>query len=184
MTITKARITVEEYDRLTADDPRRTELVDGEIVVNEPRYPHAQLQADLIGALSIWRQRSPGRIRVAGPTEVRLTEFDSYGPDLVVVPESPQLTGRETLAVLPLICVEIRSPSTWRYDIGRKKAVYEAAGVPELWLVDGVATEVIAFRRSTPASPAFDVAAELTRAEELTSPQLPGFALPLGELFG
>lgn len=183
MAITKTRMTVDEYDRLTEDDPRWTELVDGEIVVNEPRFPHARFQADLIGELAVWRKQGRGRPRAAGPTEVRLTEHDSYGPDLVVVPADPALTDRETLAILPLICVEIRSPSTWRHDIGLKKAVYEAAGVPELWLVDGVAAEVIVFRRSSPASPVYDVSLELTRADTLGSPLLPGFALALGELF-
>lgn len=182
MTTTKIRMNVEEYDRVTADDLRPTQLVDGEIVVNDPRYPHARLQAVLIKALGAWEDAS-GVAHVAGPTEVRLTEYDSYGPDLVLVPAMPQLTGRDTLAVLPLLCVEIRSPSTWRYDIGRKKAVYEAAGIPELWLVDGVAAEVLIFRRSLPDAPAYDIALELTRADRLTSPLLPGFALDLAGLF-
>ncbi len=180
----KTRMTVEEYDRLTEDDPRWTELVDGEIVVNEPRYPHARLQARLITALGRWEQAAPGRPQVAGPTEVRLTELDSYGPDLVLAPAGPGLTTRATLAVLPLVCVEIRSPSTWRHDIGRKKAVYEAAGVPELWLVDGAAAEVLVFRRSDAASPVYDVTLELTQEDALASPLLPGFALAVAELFG
>lgn len=29
-------MTVEEHDRLTTDDPRRTELIDGELVVKSP----------------------------------------------------------------------------------------------------------------------------------------------------
>jgi hypothetical protein len=37
---------------------------------------------------------------------------------------------------LPDLAVEVRSPSTWRYDVGKKKATYERGGLPELWPVD------------------------------------------------
>ena len=85
---------------------------------------------------------------------------------------------------IPDIAAEIRSPSTWRHDIGPKKAHYEQYGLPELWLVDTAADEVIVYRRSTPQARSFDVSLELARGDDLTSPLLPGFALPLDELFG
>ena len=85
---------------------------------------------------------------------------------------------------MPDIAAEIRSPSTWRYDIGPKMARYEQHGLPELWLVDTAADEIIIYRRSTPQSPAFDVSLQLARRRRPTSPRLPGFALPLDELFG
>lgn len=52
-----------------------------------------------------------------------------------------------------------------------------------LWLVDTAAEAVLIFRRSRPRATAFDVSLELTREEELRSPLLAGFALPLTELF-
>ena len=81
------------------------------------------------------------------------------------------------------MCVEIRSPSTWRNDVGRKKAVYEAEGVPELWLVDDIARVVLVFRRSAPRVDYYDTALELDVTETLKSPLLPGFELALSELF-
>ena len=81
------------------------------------------------------------------------------------------------------ICVEIRSPGTWRYDIGAKKSAYERAGLPELWLVDDVARCVLVFRRSAPSAATFDIALELSAEDELSSPQLPGFVLPLARPF-
>lgn len=118
------------------------------------------------------------------PTEVRLTERDSYGPDIVVARADPTLNDRGYLAHVPLICVEVRSPSTWRYEIGRKKAVYEANGLPELRLIDGIAAELLVFRRSAPQYPSHDVTPELTADDRLGSPLLPGFDLALRELFG
>ena len=78
----------------------------------------------------------------------------------------------------------MRSAATWRYDIGAKKAAYERAGLPELWLVDTAADEVLVFRRSAARAAWFDVSLELPAADELGSPLLPGFALLLGGLFG
>ena len=83
---------------------------------------------------------------------------------------------------LPDLVVEVRSPSTWRYDVGRKKRRYEEGGVAELWLVDTVGV-VLAYRRSEPSVPTFDVELELDEAAVLTSPLLPGFSLPVREIF-
>jgi hypothetical protein len=40
------------------------------------------------------------------------------------------------------------------------------------------------YRRSSPRALSFDVSLELAVGDELTSPQLPGFALALSSLFG
>ena len=77
----------------------------------------------------------------------------------------------------------MRSPSTWRFDIGRKKDNYERHGVGELWLVDTAADVVFVFRRSQPDAPRFDVSLDVSPGETLTSPLLPGFALAVDEIF-
>jgi Uma2 family endonuclease len=183
-TTARTRMTVEEFLAISERDPRRMELIDGEIfVVSEPRLAHGVLQAMLIGALAQWDRRAPGRARVAGPTGVHLGPHDAYGPDVLVFGARPRVDSRGYLDELPLICVEIRSPTTWRNDIGRKKSVYEARGVPELWLVDDVAGVVLVFRRSAPGVGYYDTALELDVTDTLASPLLPGFELALSELF-
>ncbi len=62
-------------------------------------------------------------------------------------------------------------------------SAYERAGLAELWLVDTTANDVIVFRRALPGAPRFDASLQLTVADELTSPQLPGFTLVLSSLF-
>lgn len=78
---------------------------------------------------------------------------------------------------MPDLAAEVRSPSTWRFDVGVKKAGYERHGVQELWLVDTVARTVLVYRRSSTGCAAFDVALELAEDERLTCPLLPEFAL-------
>lgn len=67
--------------------------------------------------------------------------------------------------------------------MGPKKDSYQRAGLAELWLVDTASGSVLVYRRSTPATPDFDVALELTADEVLASPLLPGFAVRVADLF-
>ena len=69
--------------------------------------------------------------------------------------------------VPPSLVVEVRSPGTWRFDVGRKRDVYQEVGVQELWLVDTPAATVIVFRRATANSLNFDVVAEVGRGDDL-----------------
>ena len=183
MDATAERMTVEEYYAITVEGDRK-QLVDGRIVVNDPRVTHGILFTRLFGALLAWVGAEAGRGMLLPPTDVRLDDHNLFGPDLNWLSEGnlPE-PGEERLRRVPDICVEIRSPSTWRYDVGAKKDAYERGGLPELWLVDDRSQSVLVYRRSRPDSPAFDVALELTAGETLTSPQLPGFALSLDELF-
>ena len=77
---------------------------------------------------------------------------------------------------MPDLAVEIRSASNWRYDLGAKKPGYERLGLPELWLVDTVRRTLLVYRRSGPEGAVYDPAEELGGSDELTSPQLAGFA--------
>jgi Uma2 family endonuclease len=84
---------------------------------------------------------------------------------------------------MPALAVEVRSPSTWRYDIGAMKAAYERHGLPELWLVDTPAETVLVYRRSKSDSARFDVALELDAGAQLMSPLLPAFSLSVTDAF-
>jgi Uma2 family endonuclease len=180
--VTKTRITADEYLAMEELEGRRTDLIDGEIVVNEPTRWHQDAVWAIVMALGAWEKGGADRGFASLPLDIKLDEFNVYAPDLLWYAEerAPAITAPRPYAP-PDLVVEIRSPSTWRHDIGRKKSGYEAAGVRELWLVDF--TSVLVFRRSDPKRPDFDVALELPPEETLTSPMLPGFALPLAGLY-
>jgi Uma2 family endonuclease len=181
--VTKTRITADEYLAM-GEDPwgRRGQLIDGEIVVNEPTRWHQDAVKEIAFALVGWEKDGAGRGSASLPLDIQIDQFNVYAPDVLWYAEghAPELMAPRPYAP-PDLVVEIRSPSTWRHDIGRKKSGYEAAGVRELWLVDF--TSVLVFRRSDPKRPDFDVALELTPEETLTSPLVPGFALPLAALY-
>ena len=163
---------------------RRTELIDGVVVVHNPRPMHQYVLFGLATALWSWTSERPGRGRVTLPLDVAIDDRNVFGPDLLWYADGRAPTDDDAWPyALPDLAVEVRSPSTWRYDIGAKKSGYERNGLPELWLVDTAADEMLVFRRSAPKQPSFDVTLELARADALMSPMLPGFALQLADLF-
>jgi Uma2 family endonuclease len=176
------RMTAEEFLALPdRDDLRSAELVEGELIVDPPRARHQLVAGEIIYALMSWARSGEGRGTVWHNLGVQIDERNVYQPDVLWFPAGadPELDAR--LSPLPHLAIEVRSPSTWRYDIGAKKAAYEREGLRELWLVDTDAKVVLIFRRSAEDVASFDVALEV--GDVLTSPQLVDFELALGELF-
>jgi Uma2 family endonuclease len=178
-------MTAAEYlDLWDEGEYRWAQLVGGEIIMDPPKLPHQLICVEILHELELWRRAEPDRGVVSIPLAVGISDHDVYQPDIVFY-RADRVPARGTRPpyVVPDLAVEVRSPSTWRYDIGAKKSGYEHAGLAELWLVDTAADEVLVFRRSKPDAPGFDVALELTRDDALTSPLLPGFSLAVGAIF-
>jgi Uma2 family endonuclease len=118
------------------------------------------------------------------PVDIQLADGDVYAPDVLWVNEAhrPPRDARRLYAP-PDLAVEVRSPSTWQFDLGTKKRVYEDKGLPELWLVDTSSDTVLVYRRSSPSAREFDVSLELGRGDKLASALLPGLSIDLEELF-
>ena len=180
---TATRMTADEYFAVSVVGDR-TQLVDGVMIVNEPTLLHNLAQGHIFAALYSWTGAAPHRGLVSTPTSIPIDRHNVFSPDVLWLSESrvPERLG-ERLEWLPDLAVEVRSPSTWRCDLGKKKAAYERAGLAELWLVDTASRTVLVFRRSGRNVPGFDVELELSGTDELTSPQLPGFTLPVERVF-
>lgn len=178
-------LTAEEF--LARDDwPRGSQLICGEVVVNQPALPHQLVLGHLYARLLAWAEAEPARGLPGLSVDLRLGPHDVYAPDLWWVREERRpAPGARALDGLPDLVVEVRSPSTWRYDVGVKLGRYQAGGVAELWLVDGDARSVLVYRRSTPAQPEYDEALELAAEDGavLASPMLPAFGLAVAEVF-
>jgi Uma2 family endonuclease len=176
-------MTVDEFFAL-GEAPFRYQLVEGALVVNEPKLPHQIAVANVLMALTTWRRAAPGRGYAGMPADFVLDERNVYAPDVWWVAEARKpRPGDLDLDGLPDLVVEVRSPSTWRYDLGAKRRHYASSGIAELWLVDTRSQTVAAHRRSTPSTPDFDVTVVATADDELGSPLLPGFGVAVRELF-
>lgn len=178
------QMTAEEF--LAAPVPshgRPWNLVGGEVVVNEPTIKHGQAQMNIVFAIESWCRAAPGRGQAGIPIDIGIDDRNVFAPDVRWYREGrvPALDARPPYP-MPDLAVEVRSPSTWRYDVGAKRAGYESHALPELWLVDTLARSVLVYRRSAPDNDRFDVSLELGSADQLTSPMLPGFSLSVGSI--
>src|SRR2546430_1549186 len=87
------RMTVEEYYAASVGGDH-TQLVEGEIVVSEPRPMHALLQTRLTVALFGWTQAADGRGLAIVTTNVELDAYNANGPDVLCFAEEHRPTDR------------------------------------------------------------------------------------------
>jgi Uma2 family endonuclease len=170
------RISADEF--LAGDFPTGSELVEGVVHVMDPAFNHQEACARLLTALREWAMdRAVGRAGFGGNWV--LSDRNVYKPDVWWTSHPPSGTRH---AGPPELAVEVRSPSTWALDVGRKLWRYEAAGTRELWLVDLPVSTVLVFRREGDDA-GFGDGVDVGPGDTLTSPLLPGFTLPIDELF-
>ena len=115
------------------DDGNRYELVDGALVVTpSPRLPHQGVVGELYVLL---RAHCPDDHRVyVAPLDITLSSNTVLQPDLLVT-TAAQASGQVHEGV-PVLAVEVLSPSTRHIDLGLKRSRYEVAGCRCYWVVD------------------------------------------------
>jgi Uma2 family endonuclease len=129
--------TIEELLALP-EDGLRHELLDGvHVVTPAPARVHQRVLRRLDHAL----QRDIGddaSVEILySPADIRLSANTLVQPDLFVVPK-PVDPSKDTWedTPVPLLAVEILSPSTASRDRGVKRRLYLQGGVEEYWIVD------------------------------------------------
>ncbi|MGH8907187.1 MAG: Uma2 family endonuclease [Egibacteraceae bacterium] len=180
----QALITGLTYDDLACfpDDGLRRELIGGELIVSPaPHTRHQLVVVELTTDVGIYTRVHGGRVFCA-LFDVYFSHDDDVEPDVLYIrPEHLHRIEDKFLRGAPDIVVEVSSPSTRRIDLGRKLALYERYGVPEYWYVD-LKTDAIRVYRLTDG--AYGDPLILKRGDALTSPLLPGFAVPIDQLLG
>jgi Uma2 family endonuclease len=168
---TEARFTRADYMKLPEDF--RAELIDG-VLVKEPAPTgwHQGLVTRLILALA--RVVGPERV-VPSPIDVFVDEHNVLQPDVAVLSGRDPVRPGDTGIAMPILVVEVLSPSTARRDRLLKTGTYLRAGVREVWLVDPdtQSAEIV-----TPAGAKLFAPGGIPR-----SAAVPGFTLDLGALF-
>jgi len=184
ITTTPRKMTADEFFALGDELPPVTQLIDGALVMSTPSLRHQRVVAWLIYRFMSFAEARPGVGEMCIEVSTVIDEHNVYAPDVWWMPEERRLAGDERrLLTPPPLVAEVRSPSTWRYDVGTKLRHYEAAGVSEVWLIDTDAAVVLVFRRSSPEAASFDLSLELTTADDLSTPLIPGWSVGLAELF-
>ncbi len=181
----KQKLTYQDYCAIP-EDLARHEILDGEHVVSpSPLDRHQRVLMNLLAKLRTHLEPAGlGEVKCA-PSDVLLGEHTFVQPDLYVVLAAH--FGRIRANGChgpPDLVVEILSPSNRAYDQVRKRRVYQAAGVPEYWVVDPEAERVEVYRRATPdAGFSRPLVIEAPHDEAVTTPLVPDLVLGLAEVF-
>jgi Uma2 family endonuclease len=120
------------------DDRNRYELVAGELLVTpSPRAVHQDAVTSLFRLIDPYvSDHHIGHVSLA-PADLELRPGEIYQPDLFVVPWVDGRKPRQWREYgVPLLVVEISSPSTARYDRVVKRSAFQSAAVSEYWIAD------------------------------------------------
>jgi Uma2 family endonuclease len=178
------KVTAAEFLQFPDDFPLHSQLIQGQVVVTEASLLHQRVRDHLQLQIVLWTRGEAGRGEAFSPVDVPINDWNVFAPDVLWYSEARRPPkGALRVDGLPDLAIEVRSPSTWRYDIGPKRAHYERAGLGELWLVDTQSKSVLVYRRSDAPASEFDVALELAAGDTLTSPLLPRLVLDVAEIF-
>ena len=135
-TETGTKLTYADYVGIP-EDGRRHEIIEGTHIVNPaPRPVHQSVV--LRTSHELFRLETKGWAKVyIAPIDVQLTDHDVVQPDVIVIArQNAGIIGDAKIEGVPDLVVEVLSPSTRRVDRGSKRALYEAAGVLEYWIID------------------------------------------------
>ena len=122
-------------DNLAYREQRKEELIDGKIVAMAPASSEHTYFSDNI--LVIFKNYLKGKrcVPFGDSLLVHLSDKDKFIPDVMVVCGRSKIK-KNYVEGAPDLAVEVLSLRTMKYDRGKKMKAYEAAGVPEYWLVD------------------------------------------------
>lgn len=172
-------LTLEQFRAMDGSDEWLYELDDGTLVLEpRPTRPHGTAVTLLARHLVDYALQHGGI--VVTETGVILEEDPPrvFGPDLAYFREDPAPYGEHDgwITNAPDLAVEVISPSNHAAAMKRKIRKYFESGVGEVWAVYPSTRSVELHSR------AGDIRA-LAGDEGITSPGLPGFELPVSEIF-
>ncbi len=189
-TISTKKLTFDQWQALP-ETKQRCEVVDGVLLMPpSPTPEHQILGLRIIRPVSLFVEENGLGLAIMAPCDVLISKepLRVRQPDIFYLSAARAGVRRESdLADIqriespPDLVVEILSPSNTRRQIQEKLADYRSIGVPECWLVNFPA-RTIEVLRLTPQSAT--TIATYGIADTLQSQILPGFALPIANIFG
>jgi len=181
---TSRRVTVADLEH-TPDDGNRYEIIDGELHVSTQLHVlHQDTSIRFGSALFSWNSRGNAG-RVLGAPGIIFAPDEAVAPDIVWISHERYARAFEPdgkLHATPELVVEMLSPGRENEERDRdlKLRLYSHHGVREYWIADWRTRPVQVFRRQDAS---LAIVATLTAGDTLTSPLLPGFAVPVRDLF-
>jgi len=186
MSTETALITADQFLEMHFDVP--VELVRGEIVylygedgMTRPDQIHGGICSNITIAIGNWaKPRRAGRVTTNDSVIRTLRDPDTLrGADVAYfrmdqLPDGKLPSGKSD--IIPILCVEVLSPSNSYTEITEKQEEYLACGVEEVWIVNPESCTVDVFRADVPQR-------RFHQKDTLASRILPEFSCPVAEIF-
>ena len=120
------------------EDGQRHEIIDGvHYVTPSPGTPHQAVVTELLVELHAYLRAEPVGWVFASPSDIELAADTIVQPDLLVLPRTGDRRPRSwTEGGLPILAIEVISPSSRSRDRIVKRPRYQRAGIAEYWIVD------------------------------------------------
>ncbi len=163
------------------DDGKRRELLDGEVSVSpSPKFWHQFVSGRIAAALFRYLAEHPIGLLLLAPLDVIFGELDVLEPDLILVLNEHRSILQDWVRGAPDLVIEVLSPTSAANDRGPKLKAYARFGVPEYWIADPDAKAIEVYQLGRQE---YQLAQIFGEFETLTSTLLPGFTLPVAEVF-
>jgi len=131
------RLTVSDYVTLAeagAFGDRRTEFLEGEIIVLSPQYrPHLRTKMRLYDAVQAALRELRLDVHAVMEGSVALDETSMPDPDISLTTE---LDGPGAMPGSSIVLAVEVADTTLRKDLHRKAGLYASHGIPEYWVAD------------------------------------------------
>jgi Uma2 family endonuclease len=173
-----AKLTYDDYAAVPSDG-LIYQIVDGDVFVTPAPSPyHQRASKRLQRQLEAYFEPS-GRGEVFNaPIDLILGPHDIVQPDLVVV--TPAAITRRGIEDVPLLVVEVLSPSNEAFDREIKARRLAALRLPHYWLVDPDLQRLECYRNE---GGTFVLAASAAGSESIGAPGFEGLTVDLGALW-
>jgi Uma2 family endonuclease len=176
----KTLLTAEQFDNYPFEEDKRYELDEGELIeMTRPAFFHNYILGNLFFSLTAFLRKSSLGHAFLSENLYALSPTVRRAPDVAIFLGNrlPELRDEKVITIIPDICVEILSPNERPSDIHRKLKQYFKAGVKEVWVIDPEPRDAeIWTGLSLPDR-------VVSGDDPLSSVLLPGFEVPLAELF-
>jgi Uma2 family endonuclease len=123
------------------------QLINNIIIMSpSPAYEHQQIAKLIFRQLDKYVDSNKLGEAYFAPFDVYLGKRNVYQPDILFISkERMNIIKDGKIKGAPDLIIEILSPSTAKFDIEDKKAVYEQYGVKEYWIVEPESKAVSGF---------------------------------------
>ena len=177
--------TVDDLERLPADEGKQYEIIDGELYVStQPNLEHQFVCTQLVTSLQVWSNQTKAGIAIFAPGVI-FSKENAVAPDVVWISNERLVSARHRdgkLHLSPEIMVEVLSPGSenTRRDRKIKLDLYSRHDTVEYWIINWQGQAIEVYRRKNELLSLNQV---LDETDVLETPLLPEFQCQVSDLF-